>query len=386
MLFTASTVKDSPAGLAQFVARNLAGGVDHCLLFVDDADPAVLEAFADHPHVTAVPTGPAWWHGKRPKQLNVRQRINANVARALVAPLPGADWIFHVDGDEALVLDRDVLDALPPQVEVVRAAPLEAVSRVKWPRGGVTHFKRMLEHDELTLLQVLGLIEEPLNGHYFHGHCEGKCGMRPTLARWHALHDVHDHAQELVPAGDAGKGDWARLLHYESWSGEEFVRKWMNILASGSKVSFRPVREPTAVALRALLERDLPEKKLRAYLMRIFERTTADDFETLLDLGFLEQVDPLAGTHRAEALGVERTRQLTALLAAVGPENKWHFHTGRTAVEMLEVLESVTARLVDAGEGDLADRARRTWVLPQAVLDDVAARQRDSGAGGQGSA
>lgn len=383
MLFTASTVKDSPAGLSEFVARNLAGGVDHCLLFVDDADPAVLEEFAAHPHVTAVPTGPAWWHGKRPKQLNVRQRINANVARALVAPLAGADWIFHVDGDEALVLDRGVVDALPAEIAVVRAAPLEAVSRVKWPGRKVTHFKRMLEHEELTLLQVLGLIEEPLNGHYFHGHCEGKCGMRPTLQRWHALHDVHDHEQELVPAGDDGKGDWARLLHYESWSGEEFVRKWMNILASGSKVSFRPVREPTAVALRALLARDLPEKKLRAYLMRIFERTTADDFETLLDLGLLEQVDPLAGTHRPEPLGPERAGQLAALLAGVGPENKWHFHTGRSAVEMLASLEATAARVEQAGEAALAARARELWTLPQAVLDDVAARQQPAGQAGQ---
>ncbi len=108
-----------------------------------------------------------------------------------------------------------------------------------------------------------------------------------------------------------------RLLHYESWSGEEFVRKWVNILDSGSKVSFRPAREPTAVALRALVALDLPEKKLRTYLMRIFERTTEDDFETLLDLGLLEEIDPLSGKHRPEQLGAERQAQLEALLAAI---------------------------------------------------------------------
>jgi hypothetical protein len=364
MLFTASTVKDTAAGLTEFVARNLAGGVDHLFLFVDDFDPGVVAKLNAHPNVTAIATGPDWWHGKRPRQLNARQRINANVARVLLAPFEWAEWIFHIDGDECLVLDRQVLADLPPEVANVRANPLEAVARKKWPGRQVTHFKRMLESEELTLLQVLGLIEQPLNGHYFHGHCEGKSGLRPRMDRWLTLHDVHDAAQEVVPAGDAGKGDWARLLHYESWSGEEFVRKWMNILESGSKVSFRPAREPTAVALRALVGRGLPEKKLRTYLMRIFERTTEDDFETLLDLGLLEQIDPLAGTHQPEQLGPERQAQVDALIAAVGPENKWPFHTGRTAAALAGTLETVASRL----DASLAASVRDGWKMPAELI------------------
>jgi hypothetical protein len=364
MLFTASTVKDSTAGLKEFVARNLAGGVDHMFVFVDDFDPAITAELNAHPHVTAIATGPSWWHGKRPKQLNVRQRINANVAKALLAPLPWAEWIFHIDGDECLQLDREALAALPAEVGNVRAAPFEAVSRKKWPGRRVTHFKRMLEPEELTLLQVLGLIEQPLNGHYFHGHCEGKSGLRPRIDRWLTLHDVHDAAQQLVPAGDAGKGDFARLLHYESWSGEEFVRKWVNILDSGSKISFRPAREPTAVALRALVGRDLSEKKLREYLMRIFERTTEDDFETLLDLGLLEEIDPLADAHTPEPLTADRRALLDALVAAVEPENKWPFHTGRTASALAATLDTVAGRLDDG----LAATARDAWKLPPELL------------------
>ncbi len=341
MLFTASTVKDNAAGLQEFVARNLAGGVDHMFLFVDDADAKLTAKLNSNPQVTAIAAGPDWWHGKRPRQLNARQRINANVAKVLLAPFDWAEWIFHIDGDECLLVDRQVLAALPPEQGNVRANPLEAVARKKWPGQKVTHFKRMLETEELTLLQVLGLIDQPLNGYYFHGHCEGKSGMRPRMDRWLTLHDVHDAAQQAIPAGEGGKGEWARLLHYESWSGEEFVRKWVNILESGSKVSFRPAREPTAVALRALVALDLPERKLRSYLMQIFERTTEDDFETLLDLGLLEQIDPLAGTHKPEPLGPERRAQLDALLAAVQPENKWPFHTPRTAAAMATTLDRV---------------------------------------------
>ncbi len=230
----------------------------------------------------------------------------------------------------------------------------------------------MLAEEELTLLHVLGVVDEPLNGYYFHGHCEGKSGLRPRIDRWLTLHDVHDADQELVPAGDAGKGDFVRMLHYESWSGEEFVRKWVNILDSGSKLSFRPAREPTAVALRALVARGLPEKKLRAYLMTIFERTTEDDFETLLDLGLLEEVDPLAGTHRPTALTADQRRGLDQVLDAVRPENKWPFHTGRTASAMATTLATATERLTDP---QLAGLARQAWTLPPELLSRAGSDQ-----------
>lgn len=368
MLFTVSTVKDSVAGLKEFVARNLAGGVDHMFLFVDDARPRVAAALDRQPHVTAIATGEDWWQGKRPRQLNARQRINANVVKALLAVDAGPeDWLFHIDGDEALQVDRAALAALAPEVEVVRAPPLEAVSRKKWPGGQPTHFKRMLQPDELVLLHVLGVIDEPTNGRYFHGHVEGKSGLRPRLDRWMTLHAVHDVDQQQVAS--TSEAATARLLHYESWSGEEFVRKWTNILESGTKVSFRPGREPTAVALRTLLEADLPERKLRDYLLRIFERTTEDDFDTLRDLGLLEKVDSLAGRHRPEALGTQRDGEIRAMLAAIEPENKWPFHTGRTSRGMVTKLAIAADRLAaDPALAGLAERARATWTLPEELL------------------
>lgn len=371
MLVTASTVKDTLPHLRQFVDRNLAGGVDHLLVFVDDFDPEVTAALDEHPHVTAVATGPDWWHGKRPRQLNFRQRINANVARVLLAGLPGAEWLFHIDADECLQVDRAALAELPDDRSTVRARPVEAVSRRRWPGDRVTHFKRLLSEEELTLLHVLGVVDQPTNGSYFHGHVDGKVGARPTMDRWLTLHGIEDVQQQAV---STLPWEHARLLHYESWSGEEFVRKWTSNLASGTRLGFRPSRAPVAVALRALGDRGLGEKQAQKYLRRIYERTTQDDFTTLRDLGLLEEIDPSAGEHRPESLGGERERRLRTMLAAVAPENKWPFHTGRTVHGLVRLLDRAADRVTETDPG-LTEELREAWRVPADVLaavDDAA--------------
>jgi hypothetical protein len=47
----------------------------------DAGGPGFLDG---HPHVTCVVTDDDWWADKRPEQLNTRQRINANVVKALL--------------------------------------------------------------------------------------------------------------------------------------------------------------------------------------------------------------------------------------------------------------------------------------------------------------
>ena len=123
------------------------------------------------------------------------------------------------------------------------------------------------------------------------------------------------------------------------------------------------------MALRTLLEADLPERRLRDYLMRIFERTTEDDFETLDDLGLLERVDPLAGRHRPEPLTADRDAGIRAMLDALEPENKWPFHTGRTSRGMVTRLGVAADRLAaDPAHAALAERARAVWTLPEELL------------------
>nr|WP_278249633.1 glycosyltransferase family 2 protein [Nocardioides sp. IC4_145] len=339
--------------IERFVTGNLAGGVDHMIVFLDAGDPEVRAWLDEHPHVTCVRTDASWWNGERPAELNVRQRINANVAKALLSLVEGAEWIFHVDADEVVQVDREVLAAVPEETRVVKLAPLEAVSRKRWD-GDPTWFKRLLDKPDLTLLQTLGVIDRPSNGAYFHGHVDGKSGVRPATDVWLTLHHGVDAAKAELPAyADA---DRLRLLHYESYSGEDFVRKWTSILAAGPMANFRPAREPTAVALRALIAKGLSEEQAAPYLMRIFERTTEDDFDTLRDLRLLVEVDPRQGTHVPATAPDGDLEHLHALLDGVRGEPKRPFHPGELAAAAEEVLTRV------AGGSRYAARGARRFL------------------------
>ncbi|HEU4811772.1 MAG TPA: glycosyltransferase family 2 protein [Nocardioides sp.] len=336
MLVTASTIKDTLPNVRRFVTGNLAGGADHMFVFLDTADPEVCEYLDRHPHVTCVLTETSWWRGERPELLNVRQRINANVVKALLSTIPGVDWVFHVDADEIIQVDRAVLDTVPADTRVVKLETLEAVSRKSWD-GDPTWFKRLLGKDDLTLLRALGVLARSSNGAYFHGHVEGKVGVRPALDVWLALHRGLDAAREELPAFEH---EALRVLHYESFSVEEFVRKWTSILEAGPVAHFRPAREPTAVALRALMSKGLSEEQAAPYLMRIFEHTTEDDFETLRDLGLLVEVDPQRGTHQPAVFPA--LEEVRGLLERVATEPKLAFHPGEPVAAAQKVLDAIT--------------------------------------------
>lgn len=338
MRFSVSTVKDTPENVERFVAGNLAGGLDHLVVFLDDPDdPAtpVVRALLDaHANVTCVVADDAWWRGKRPDQLNVRQRINANLVRSALTLVERAEWIFHLDADEMVRLEPAAIASVPATDRVVQLAPLEAVSRRRWD-APPTWFKRLLAEPELTLLHVLGTIDRAHNGAYFHGHVEGKTGIRPAHDVWLTLHRAIDESGEEVAAY---RHDDLTVLHFESWSGEDFVRKWTSMLAAGPGTAFRPAREPTAIALRALLDRGLTEEQVAPLLMRIFERTTEDDFETLRALKLVEEVDPMRPLAQPESLTADEREGLSGLLEALATRPKRPFHPGQPAAGAENIL------------------------------------------------
>ncbi|MFC4784110.1 hypothetical protein ACT8ZV_06525 [Nocardioides sp. MAHUQ-72] len=355
MLLTASTIRDSLPNVRRFVAANLASGVDHMVVFLDapkEAGQREVQAELDaHPHVTCVPTGRSgWWLDDRPAGLNVRQRINANVALHLLRDLPWAEWLLHIDGDEVACVDPALLAEVPAGSGALRLAPMEAVSQ--WHVDQVpTLFKRLLDEHDLNLLFTLGLIDNPSNASYFHGHIKGKSGVRPGSGLRLTLHNAVDASGTIV---EAHSHPGLRLLHYDAISGEEFARKWIALSTAG-RAQFRPNRGVTADALSALVKKDLGPELTQKYLQRIYETTTRDDVETLSELGMLETCDPSRGGHVPQQLTPEARAQLDERLAEVREQPKRDFHA----------VESAQGDGRDHGRGNrLRDRlpggARRT--------------------------
>jgi hypothetical protein len=317
------------------VTGNLAGGADQVVLFLDAPDPEVEAWLASRPEVIHVVTDDAWWRGERPAELNVRQRTNANLLKALLTLLEDVEWVFHIDGDEVVWIDRGALAQVPAEREAVRLAPLEAVAQREWA-GDPTWFKRALDDDELTGLAARGVIAKPTNSAYFHGHPFGKAGVRPRIDRGLRLHDVVDAAGERVRMAARPR---LRMLHYESYTGLDFVRKWRSILASGPGVGFRADRQATAAAVRAVLAAGLSPAEAEARLLEVFAATTEDDLPLLRDLGLLVEADPRTWTHRpAPFLGRER---LAELLDRVRTEPKQPFHPGTPP----EAVATILARI-----------------------------------------
>jgi hypothetical protein len=326
MFFTASTVKDSLENVEFFVGANLGSGVDHMFVFLDapgEIDQREVAAWLEeHPHVTCIPTTPrAWWSDGRPRSLNVRQRINANWARAVLAPFSWAEWLFHVDGDEVACLDREALAAVPAELDAVWLGPWEAVS--EWATvGRPTQFKRLLDERELNLLHLLGTIAEPSNQVYFHGHVMGKAGVRPHSGLGLTLHDAVSEDGRPQPRHEDAR---LHVLHYDAPSGEEFVRKW-TALAKAGPARYRKSRSGSVRAIRTLLALDLPDEIRAKYLRRLYDVTTRDDVELLHELGLLVEAAPDASASTARPLPGPATEALADRVAELGRAAKTPFY------------------------------------------------------------
>src|SRR4051812_3411878 len=204
-------------------------GADHMVVFLDVADDDQPTDLPSHEQVTLVCTDPAYWDGHRPPLLNERQRINADVALTALALFDEVEWAFHLDGDECLDIDMDVLSQVPAEISCVRLNTLEVVSRRVWATD-VRWFKRLLDYEELCLAHALGLVGAPSNSEWFNGHTAGKPGVRPSLDTCLDIHRPTDRARrELVAFRDPA----LNVLHFESFCEAEFVRKWEAHLSSG---------------------------------------------------------------------------------------------------------------------------------------------------------
>ena len=313
LVCTVTTLWDSLANVRQFVARNLAAGADHMFVLLDAPAPDVRDYLEGLDSVTVVRTGKGYWQGRRSRSLNGRQLTNANLVNHLLSPFERVRWLFHIDGDESLDIDRDEL--LSTRAPAVRLSVLESVSRAHW-EGPVDTFKRLPSPDELTELARLGAIQEPDLRHYYRGYVRGKVGVRPTLDLRLGIHEVWDRAGNRVEAQPSPR---RHVLHYDCWSPEEFLRKWASPMGL-RRANFGGQRGSLRDAVNAILDGppiDDGERERR--LLDLYRTWIADDVVALEEAGLLVTPRPDWHAHRPRGLGADRDavhRLLKHLLSA----------------------------------------------------------------------
>ncbi|MEG3614554.1 glycosyltransferase family 2 protein [Isoptericola haloaureus] len=354
-----STVKAPVRALEDFVERNLASGADHLVIFLDAPDADAETFLAAHPHVTHVVTDASYWRGSRPGNLNARQTINANLLRTALVPLPWAAWLFHIDADECLEIDRDHLERLEDSVQAVRLDTSEEVSSDDVRRRG--WFKRRPTSDELDLLTALGIIARPALSQYFNGHVEGKVGVRPSLDCWIGIHHAKHDVGEQVPTA---AGTDFRVLHHEGVSREEFVTGHLETRPS-SPAKIQGRRSTVLGAVRALRATDLDTDRRRELLAEIYDRSVADPVDALDELGLLVRPDPARHAYAPRTIDRTQRRGLTEMIDALREQPLGSFHPNSGLAAPIDALDGAYAFLRSAGAetteavGAVLDRSRR---------------------------
>ena len=97
MIVSVTTLKDSVDNTRKWVRRNLGGGVDHMVVFLDSPQPEMKAMLDEQPHVTAVQTDERWFAGAPTARVTMRQTMNAAMLGRLLSGLPWAkSWGIYL--------------------------------------------------------------------------------------------------------------------------------------------------------------------------------------------------------------------------------------------------------------------------------------------------
>lgn len=353
-IVAATTMKADPDQAERFVRRNLEAGVDHLLVFLDEANPPVRELLDANPHVTPVRTGPKYWNGTRPPRVSDRLRINMNVANAVLATVPSVGWLISLDSDEAVAIDAEALRSSPARAALLSVR--EAVSRRKWPDDEPTLFKSRPSEGELAALAAMGVITEPDLAYYYRGHQEGKAAIRPDIRVRMRVHSAHDEAGRGLarPMADM------HVLHYESHSLDDFVRRWKDYAPSSAHLrTHRDERKMIGIALHTLYHHEtLTQREKNRLIKHLFDREVADDLRTLKAMGLAAPAP--RHSYEARPLPAADLDQVERLLEALLPADKHVFNEGGTPDQVAAELGAAADRMAGQGADAAVKNIRRT--------------------------
>lgn len=276
---TVSTIKAPTDQILAFCAHHLSLGARQLHIYLDDDNRAAAAALAGHPHIHVTLCDDAYWQahlGRRPVKHQARQVENARHAYARCA---GLDWLTHIDVDELLWPATPLpaqLAALPPDCQVARLRPAEALATPAPGPAPITHFKRFTidratrDRQTRRAYPTFGM---HLNGGFL-SHVQGKLiyrtGQPGLSAKIHnvMVGDQTNPGQREMPGTE--------LLHLHAHSWDQFRAAFQFRLERGSyRADLRPATQGgvTMHDLLTALYADTGEDGLRAFYTEVCTAT-----------------------------------------------------------------------------------------------------------------
>jgi len=292
MICTVTTALGGVEKLIKFRNENISNGADHVFVFLDDGDHKKAERINGYDHITAFAADQDYWGGERPENLNLRQTKNANLINQALAELDERVWLFHIDSDESILLDKDHIESIRGFRYVkleVREAVCKPIKRgvldIKSKKyNGI--FKRLLSHDELCLLACLGEIEKADNGYYFNGHTVGKSGVVASKDIIIGIHGVKKSNGAMPVSYKSGVRSY--VLHYDMPDFGTFVEKWNSHIQFAGKAGYKDKRGAMKSAISSINSNtSLTKDEKVNFLGLVYTSMVEDNIPLLSKLNYL---------------------------------------------------------------------------------------------------
>jgi Glycosyl transferase family 2 len=278
-----TTVKNEQALLRRNLLYHQYLGVDECYVYADDPGDGTIETVADLPFVRARTTVPADRFREHPQlaaeisqyqYVPSRQVLNVFDAMA-EARSAGVDWLFHLDPDELLCLDRQSaergelrtrLAALDHTVEMVWFEPLEIVQTGAAYQNVFAEailFKRPVR-------TIMKSVPDPVSGATvpvptYYGHVAGKSGVRlSAFAR-----PANPHRFCRMDGSRLSSATLGFVLHYFAYDFDDFYKKLLHMKTQADVFRGGGQRTPQKRLWKAMMnDAQMSREALEAYYRR----------------------------------------------------------------------------------------------------------------------
>lgn len=227
-LYSVSTIKDNKENYEFFLEQNRLSGVDHMFIFYEGSLPIDKSQYDYATFISSDELNIGITN------LNTRQLLNTKRAVRYLLSNNLSGWITPIDGDEVLNFNKKLLTTLKKEFDVIRLFPYEPISDGTVDRHKHTLYKTSLSPEQVSVLKCFNLIEGPQDTfEWLRGHEQGKYVARLSSQLRYGIHNAHG-ANKVYRAKENG------ILHYESNSFDEFLRKFTN--HSENKAGFKDSR------------------------------------------------------------------------------------------------------------------------------------------------